>query len=325
MRIADKQGFILAHSTGIGNYCLAVFCRDASSFSPYRRMSYSLLSMASGTLYIVATPIGNLEDITLRALRILKEVDLIAAEDTRHTRKLLTHYGIPTPLTSYYDQVEAEKAPALIAQLQAGKNIALVSDAGTPCVADPGFRLLTEAVEAGLSVVPIPGPSMVTALLSVGGLPTNRFAFEGFLPAKRNQRRNALQHLQREDRTLVFFESPHRVLAMLADLEDLCGNRQIVIGRELTKMFEEVLRGKVSELRAVLEAREIKGELAILVAGQAETPPSAEARPLAEEMQELYAQGFSLKDVARIVSETRGIPKREVYALGLRMKEGVET
>jgi 16S rRNA (cytidine1402-2'-O)-methyltransferase len=280
--------------------------------------------MASGILYLIATPIGNLEDITLRALRLLKEVDLIAAEDTRHTRKLLTHYGITTPLTSYYDQVEAEKAPELIAQLQAGKNIALVSDAGTPCIADPGFRLVTEAVEAGISVVPIPGPSMVTALLSVGGLPTNRFAFEGFLPAKRSQRRKALQHLKQEERTLVFFESPHRVLDMLADLEDICGNRQIVIGRELTKMFEEVLRGETSELRVMLAAREIKGELAILIAGQSETPPSEEARPLAEEIQELSAQGFSLKDVARIVSETRGIPKREVYALGLRMKEGVE-
>jgi 16S rRNA (cytidine1402-2'-O)-methyltransferase len=281
--------------------------------------------MASGILYLIATPIGNLEDITLRALRLLEEVDLIAAEDTRHTRKLLTHYGITTPLTSYYDQVEVEKAPELIVQLQAGKNIALVSDAGTPCIADPGFRLVTEAVEAGISVVPIPGPSMVTALLSVGGLPTNRFAFEGFLPAKRSQRRKALQHLKQEARTLVFFESPHRVLDMLADLEDLCGNRQLVIGRELTKMFEEVLRGKTSELRVVLAAREIKGELTILVAGQSETPPSEEARPLAEEIQELSAQGFSLKDVARIVSETRGIPKREVYALGLRMKEGVET
>jgi 16S rRNA (cytidine1402-2'-O)-methyltransferase len=165
----------------------------------------------------------------------------------------------------------------------------------------------------------------VTALLSIGGLPTNRFAFEGFLPAKRSQRRKALQHLKQEERTLIFFESPHRVHDMLADLEDICGNRQIVIGRELTKMFEEVLRGKTSELRAVLAAREIKGELAILVAGQSETPPLEEARPLAEEIQELSAQGFSLKDVARIVSETRGIPKREVYALGLRMKEGVET
>ena len=281
--------------------------------------------MASGTLYVVATPIGNLEDITLRALRLLKEVDLIAAEDTRHTRKLLTHYGIPTPLTSYHDHSETEKAPALIAQLQAGKNIALVSDAGTPCIADPGFRLVTEAAEAGVSVVPIPGPSMVTALLSIGGLPTNRFAFEGFLPAKRMQCRKALQRLKQEERTLVFFESPHRVLDMLTDLQDICGDRRIVIGRELTKMFEEVLRGKVSELRAVLEAREIKGEVAILVAGRTESSEPEEARPLAEEIQELSAQGFSLKDVARIVSETRGIPKREVYALGLRMKEGGET
>lgn len=281
--------------------------------------------MASGTLYIIATPIGNLEDITLRALRLLKEVDVIAAEDTRHTRKLLTHYGITTPLTSYHDHSETEKAPELIAQLQAGKNIALVSDAGTPCIADPGFRLVTAAAEAGLSVVPIPGPSMVTALMSVGGLPTDRFAFEGFLPAKRTQRRKALQLLQREERTLVFFESPHRVLEMLADLEEICGDRRIVIGRELTKMFEEVLRGKVSELRALLVVRDIKGEVAILVAGQTESSVSEDARPLAEEIQELSAQGFSLKDVARIVSETRGIPKREVYALGLRMKEEAET
>ncbi len=281
--------------------------------------------MASGTLYIIATPIGNLEDITLRALRLLKEVDVIAAEDTRHTRKLLTHYGITTPLTSYHDHSETEKAPELIAQLQAGKNIALVSDAGTPCIADPGFRLVTAAAEAGLSVVPIPGPSLVTALMSVGGLPTDRFAFEGFLPAKRMQRRKALQHLQREERTLVFFESPHRVLEMLADLEEICGDRRIVMGRELTKMFEEVLRGKVSELRAVLAVRDIKGEVAILVAGQTESSVSEDARPLAEEIQELSAQGFSLKDVARIVSETRGIPKREVYALGLRMKEESQT
>lgn len=281
--------------------------------------------MASGTLYLVATPIGNLEDMTLRALRMLKEVDLIAAEDTRHTRKLLTHYGITTPLTSYHDHSETEKAPELIAQLLAGKNIALVSDAGTPCIADPGFRLVTAAAEAGVSVVPIPGSSMVTALLSVGGLPTHRFAFEGFLPAKRSQRRKALHHLKQEERTLVFFESPHRVLDMLADLEDTCGDRQIVIGRELTKMFEEVLRGQVSELRTALATRDLKGEVAILVAGQTEPSQAEEARPLSEEIQELSAQGFSLKDIARIVSETRGIPKREVYALGLRIKEGSET
>jgi 16S rRNA (cytidine1402-2'-O)-methyltransferase len=279
----------------------------------------------SGLLYVVATPIGNLEDITLRALRILKEVDLIAAEDTRHTRKLLAHYGITTPLTSYHDYSETEKAPELIAQLQAGKNIALVSDAGTPCIADPGFRLVKGAVEVGLGIIPIPGPSMVTALLSVGGLPPNRFAFEGFLPAKRSQRRKALQHLKQEERTLIFFESPQRVLDMLADLEEICGDRQVVIGRELTKMFEEVLRGKVSELRASLATRGVKGEFAILVTGQEESHSPEEERPLAEEIQELCAQGFSLKDVARIVSESRGLPKREVYALGLRLKEATET
>ena len=153
-----------------------------------------------GVLYIIATPIGNLEDITLRALRILKEVDLIAAEDTRHTKKLLTHYQINTPLTSYYDYSETEKAPVLIAQLQAGKNIALVSDAGTPAIADPGYRLVKGAAEAGIAVVPIPGPSTVTALLSVSGLPTDRFAFEGFLPAKPVQRRKLLQQLKREER-----------------------------------------------------------------------------------------------------------------------------
>lgn len=278
-----------------------------------------------GVLYVVATPIGNLEDITLRALRILKEVDLIAAEDTRHTRKLLAHYGISTPLTSYHDHSETEKAPELIAQLQAGKNIALVSDAGTPCIADPGFRLLQGAAEAEISIVPIPGPSMVTALLSVGGLPTNRFVFEGFLPAKRSQRRKALRHLTHEERTLIFFEAPQRLLDMLADLEEICGDRQIVIGRELTKMFEEVLRGRVSELRTLFDTRGVKGELAILVAGQTESDTPKENQPLTEEIQELYAQGFSLKDVAQMMSELRGIPKREVYALGLRIKEATET
>jgi len=263
--------------------------------------------------------------MTFRAVRILKEVDLIAAEDTRHTRKLLTHYGISTPLTSYHDHSEIEKAPELIAQLQAGKNIALVSDAGTPGIADPGFRLVKEAGEVGIVIVPIPGPSMVTALLSVGGLPPNRFAFEGFLPAKRSQRRKALQHLKREERTLVFFESPQRLLDLLVDLEEICGDRQIAIGRELTKMFEEVRRGRVSELRALFATREVKGELAILVAGRTESDRTQEDRPLTEEIQELYAQGFSLKEVARMMSETRGIPKREVYALGLRMKETIET
>src|SRR5262249_2557666 len=282
------------------------------------------LFMLSGTLYIVATPIGNLEDITLRALRVLKEADLIAAEDTRHTKKLLSHYGIATPLTSYYDHIEASKAPALLAQLQAGKTLALVSDAGTPGIADPGYRLVKGAAEAGIAVVPIPGPCTLTALLSVGGLPTDRFAFEGFLPAKASQRRKALARLKQEERTLVFFESPHRLLDLLADLEESLGDRQVVIGRELTKLFEEVSRGTVRELRALLHGREIKGEVALLVAGRKAEGEQEEQPPLAEEIRVLEAEGLSLKEIAQVVGERHGIPKREVYALGIRLREGEE-
>ena len=276
----------------------------------------------AGTLYIVATPIGNLEDITLRALRVLKEVDLIAAEDTRHTRKLLSHYGITTPLTSYYDHIETSKAPVLIEQLRAGKTIALVSDAGTPGISDPGYRLVKGAGEAGITVVPIPGASTLTALLSIGGLPTDRFVFEGFLPAKRGQRQKALQRLKQEERTLVFFESPNRLAGMLADLEQICGDRQLVIGRELTKLFEEVLRGRVSELRAQLQGREVKGEVALLVAGWDTEDKMGEGQPLTKEIRLLEGEGLSLKEIAQVLSERHGISKREVYALGVRLKEG---
>lgn len=275
-----------------------------------------------GTLYVVATPIGNLEDLTLRALRVLQEVDLIAAEDTRHTRKLLAHYGITTPLTSYYDQIEASKAPVLIAQLKAGKTVALVSDAGTPGISDPGYRLVKGAVEAGIKVVPIPGASILTALLSVGGLPTDRFVFEGFVPAKKSQRQKVLQRLKPEDRTLVLFESPHRLQDLLADLEQICGDREIVIGRELTKMFEEVVRGRVSEVRALLRDREVKGEIALLVAGCGVKDESGHQHSLAEEIRLLEAEGLSLKEIAQVLSARRGLAKREVYALGLRLKEG---
>lgn len=274
-----------------------------------------------GALYVVATPVGNLEDVTLRALRVLKEVDLIAAEDTRHTRKLLTHYGVTTPLTSYYDQIEASKAPALIAQLQAGKTIALVSDAGTPGIADPGYRLVKGAVEAGIPVVPIPGPSTVTALLSVGSLPTDRFVFEGFLPAKPTQRRKTIQNLKREERTLLFFESAQRLLDTLQDIADVFGDRPIVIGRELTKMYEEILRGSVGELRTRLQSRELKGEIALLVGGATEQESNANESSLAEEILSLRTQGLALKEIAHIMSEQYGVPKREVYALGVRLKE----
>ena len=276
--------------------------------------------MSPGILYVVATPIGNLEDITLRALRILKEVDLIAAEDTRQTRKLLTHYGIPTSLTSYYDQVEASKAPLLIEQLKAGTKIALATDAGTPGISDPGYRLVKGAWEVGIRVVPIPGPSALTALLSCAGLPTHRFAFEGFLPAKRGFRVKALEELKNEERTLVFFEPAKRLLACLEDMRSVFGNREAAIGRELTKIYEEILRGKLSELIGLLQGREVRGEVTLLVAGWEEAG-EAEEVPLEEEIKALEAQGLSLKEIARLIGEKRGIAKRVVYAKGLRLRD----
>ena len=274
-----------------------------------------------GRLYVVATPIGNLEDITLRALRVLKEVDLIAAEDTRRTRRLLVHYNISTPLTSYYDQIERKKAPALLDKLRAGQSIGLVSDAGTPGIADPGYRLVQGAWQAGVCVVPVPGPSMLTALLSIGGLPTDRCAFEGFLPAKQGQRRKALLRLQAETRTLVVFESPHRLAESLADMCDILGDRPAVIGRELTKRFEEVLRGRLSELQTRLHGRPIKGEVALLVAGCDEQQTPLDALALGSHINQLAAEGLALKDIARILSQRHGLSRREVYALGVRMKK----
>ena len=276
----------------------------------------------AGTLYIVATPIGNLEDITLRALRILKEVDLIAAEDTRHTRKLLTHYDISTPLTSYHDHSESTKAAGLVETLLTGKSIALVSDAGTPCISDPGYRLVKNAAEADISVVPVPGPSMLTALMSVGGLPTDRFAFEGFLPAKQGQRQRALRELCREKRSLIFYESPHRLLSTLADLAQIFGDRRVVVGRELTKRFEEILRGPVRTILSVFHNRPVKGEVAFVVEGWDGKDRDAPEQSAAELMQELLAGGAGLKEAAGVVSEVCHISKRDAYALGVKIKAG---
>ncbi|HXL09667.1 MAG TPA: 16S rRNA (cytidine(1402)-2'-O)-methyltransferase, partial [Candidatus Bathyarchaeia archaeon] len=201
-----------------------------------------------GTLYIVATPIGNLEDITLRALRVLKEVDVIAAEDTRHTQILLNHHGIRTPLTSYHEHNERTKAQELVTRLEQGKDIALVSDAGTPAISDPGFRLVVEAIRAAIRIIPVPGASALTAVLSASGLPTDRFIFEGFLPAKKKQRRERLHTLRDETRTLIFYEAPHRLRDALDDVHELLGNRETVLAREVSKVHEEFLRGPISEL-----------------------------------------------------------------------------
>jgi 16S rRNA (cytidine1402-2'-O)-methyltransferase len=219
-------------------------------------------------LYLVATPIGNLEDITLRALRVLKGVDLIACEDTRQTQKLLNHYGITTKTLSYHEHSEMEKAADLASTLETGARIALVTDAGMPGISDPGFRLITLAIQRGIPVVPIPGASAFLAALVASGLPTDSFRFSGFLPAKRGERRTQLERVRDSTRTEIFYEAPHRVLDTLEDVVEVLGAaRQIVVARELTKLHEEFLRGEAAEVRATLNSRgEVKGEITLLIA-----------------------------------------------------------
>ena len=276
----------------------------------------------AGTLYIVASPIGNLEDITLRALRVLKEVDLIAAEDTRHTQKLLVHYGIATPLTSYHQHNENAKSASLVQRLSSGCRIALISDAGTPIISDPGFRLVQGAIQAGIPVVPIPGPSALTAVLGASGLPTDRFAFEGFLPARKSQRRERLRELREEQRTLVFYEAPHRVKESLQDLLEVLGDRQMVLGREMTKVYEEFIRGSVSELAAQAKTKEWRGEMTLVVEGKKDRDSDIDRerereRGLKTEIKKLRKEGMRVKEIAELLGERFSLPKREVYRLVL--------
>lgn len=274
----------------------------------------------AGTLYIVATPIGNLEDITLRALRVLKEADLIAAEDTRHTKKLLTHYGIDRPLTSYHEHNERTKAAVLVDRLSSGCRIALVSDSGTPTLSDPGYRLVQEAIKAGVNVVPVPGPSALTAVMSVSGLPTDRFVFEGFLPAKKGERRNKISALKGEKRTLVFYEAPHRLRESLGDLLEILSDREIVLGREVTKVYEEFIRGRLSEVRAQVEHNAPRGEITIVVKGaERESVPGEDL--LRAEIQRLQRKGLRVKEIAGLLGEKFSCSKREVYRLALGKKK----
>ena len=220
-----------------------------------------------GVLYIVSTPIGNLEDITLRALRTLKEVALIAAEDTRHTRRLLAHYEIDTPTTSYFEGNQIQKGEKLVARLKAGESIALVSDAGTPTISDPGYRLLIQCIEGGIPIIPIPGPSACIAAASVAGLPLHNFVFEGFLSPKSGRRKRQLADLCEEKRTLIFYESPHRIIAFLQNVLEVFGDRRISVARELTKKFEEVFRGTVTEAIERFQETSPRGEFTIVIEG----------------------------------------------------------
>jgi 16S rRNA (cytidine1402-2'-O)-methyltransferase len=266
-----------------------------------------------GTLYIVATPIGNLEDITLRARRVLRECDFIACEDTRQTRKLLEHLDISKPLVSYYEHNEAERTGELVAKLETGANAALVSDAGTPLISDPGYRVVTAAINAGIPVVPIPGVTAAVSALSASGLATDSFRFCGFLPAKTTQRRKMLERLKTETCTLIFYETPHRIVDALTDVELVMGSRPAVVARELTKIHEEFLRGTAAEIRAALAARaSVKGEITLLI-GKAESAAVADDTPLEEAVRVAEAQGLSRMDAIKRVAKDRGLSKREVY------------
>ena len=266
----------------------------------------------SGTLFVVATPIGNLEDITLRALRVLREVDLIACEDTRQTRKLLDRHGISKPLVSYHEHNEEARAEELLRELDAGKNIALVSDAGTPLIADPGYRMVALARERGVTVTPIPGASALVSALSASGLPTDAVFFGGFLPAKKTQRRKMLEKAREYPATLVYYEAPHRIVECLEDIAEVLGPRRATMARELTKVHEEFLTGEVLELRDALAKRPaIKGEITLMIEkGETEdTDPST----VEEAFEKLVESGISRMDAMKTIARQRGLSKREVY------------
>ena len=274
-------------------------------------------------LYLVATPIGNLEDITLRALRVLKEVDVIACEDTRQTQKLLNHYAITTRTTSYHEHNEMERAPELVKELEEGARIALVTDAGMPGISDPGFRLISLAIRHKIPVVPIPGPSAFLSALVESGLPTDSFRFNGFLPAKRGQRRQTLESVKDSQRTQVFYEAPHIIVEAVEDIVEILGvQTNIVVARELTKMHEEFLRGTAGEIFATLKSRgDVKGEITLLIA-KAESPkPRAEAVNLRQRMEQIMAsENLDEKAALKRVAKETGVSKSEAYREWQRKK-----
>jgi 16S rRNA (cytidine1402-2'-O)-methyltransferase len=266
----------------------------------------------AATLFVVATPIGNLEDITFRAVRILKEVDWIACEDTRQTCKLLHHYGIETSTLSYHEHNELERAKDLVSRMLSGSSGALVSDAGMPLVSDPGYRLVYAAVEAGIPVVALPGPSASLTALAASGLPTDQFHFGGFLPVKSGQRFHAVEAIKHEQATVIFYEAPHRILDALADIESALGPRQVVVARELTKIHEEYLRGTAAEIRATLASRDaVRGEFTVLI-GKA-TKPIADDTPINDAVESCIRAGMSRMEAMKTVARQRGLSKRDVY------------
>jgi 16S rRNA (cytidine1402-2'-O)-methyltransferase len=281
---------------------------------------------ATGCLYLVGTPIGNLEDITLRALRVLREADQIAAEDTRHTLKLLQHYEIARPLVSYHEHNEMTRAPELLIALEQGAKIALVSDAGMPLVSDPGHRLVALCLRHQIPVVPVPGPSALLAALSASGLPNEEFLFVGFLPQRSGERRRALERLRIEDRTIIFYEAPHRIAECVADAREILGDRPACLAREVTKLHEEFRRGKLSVIASSLDERPARGEITLLI-GAAEPGESGahvdSAQSLSDRVEELMRQAkMDRKDALKLAAKERGLTRRAAYDQMVEQKSG---
>jgi 16S rRNA (cytidine1402-2'-O)-methyltransferase len=265
-----------------------------------------------GVLYVVSTPIGNLEDITLRALRILKEVDLIAAEDTRHSLKLLSHFGISKPMISYWKEKEQVRSDKIMMKLHEGLSVALISDAGTPGIADPGAVLINKAVQEDIQIIPVPGPSAFIAALSVSGLPAENFTFMGFLPSGKAQRKKTLSNISLEHKTLVFYEAPHRISETLEDMENIFGNRRIAVVKEITKIHEEILRGSISDIVVQMRDKKIAGEYVIIVEGMSEFHEHSMEDVLME-IRMLMKKGLGRKEAVKKVAEEYGLSKKELY------------
>jgi len=276
----------------------------------------------SGTLYVVATPIGNLEDISYRAVRVLKEADLIACEDTRHTAKLLHHYGIDKPTISYHEHNEAARAEELVAKLELGLNVAQVSDAGMPGISDPGYRVIKLAIERGVPVVPIPGASALVAALAASGLPTDSFQFLGFLPAKSGQRRTMLESVRHAQQTTVVYEAPHRIADTMKDIVELLGaERPVVLARELTKVHEEFIRGMAAEILRRVQEHELKGEMTLLI-GKGAGEARKAAKDIAERLAEIRRdQKLDENAALKVVAKEQGISKSEAYRELQRVKK----
>lgn len=273
----------------------------------------------AGKLYLCATPIGNLEDITFRVIRVLKEVDLIAAEDTRHSIKLLNHFEIKTPMTSYHEFNKQEKGRYLIEKLADGQNIALITDAGTPGISDPGEDLVRLAYEAGIEVTSLPGPSACITALTLSGLSTRRFAFEAFLSSEKKEKQQILEQLKNEQRTIILYEAPHRLIKTLKELSFSLGDRQMTLIRELTKKHETALRGKISDILAFYEERDVKGECVLVIEGKnpeeiyEEERSKWNALTISEHMELYLKEGKDKKEAMKLVAQDRGVPKRDIY------------